>query len=125
MLDASAGVSALLNGGQARGLVAAESVHVPHLIDVEVASALRRQHVAGLISDAAGRQALKVWTQIGMIRYAATPLLGRVWELRSSITAYDAMYVALAEQLGCTLVTADAKLAGANGMHCAITVVPN
>ena len=124
VLSCSAAVSALLNDGQARSIVAAETVQAPHLVDTEVVSALRRQVCAGDLDAQDAHQALEVWKQLGLIRYAATPLLERVWELRDSATAYDAMYVALAENLGCPLVTADARLTQAHGLRCAITVVP-
>lgn len=124
VLDASAAVSALLNDGPARRLLAAEAIHVPHLVDVEVVSVLRRRAAAGLLAADDARRALDVWRRLGLIRYAASPLLERVWELRATVTAYDAMYVALAENLDCVLVTADARLSGANGPRCTITVVP-
>ena len=124
VVDASAAVSALLNDGQARRLIAVESVHAPHLVDAEVVSVLRRQVAASVLVEDDARRALAVWKQLGLIRYAAPPLLGRVWELRGSVTAYDAMYVALAENLDCALVTADARLSGSNGPRCAITVLP-
>jgi predicted nucleic acid-binding protein len=124
VVDASAAVSALLNDGQARRLLAAESVHAPHLVDAEVVSVLRRQVASGLLASGEARRALNVWSRLGLIRYAASPLLERVWELRSAVTAYDATYVALAENLDCALVTADTRLSGANGPRCAITVVP-
>ncbi|WP_441962386.1 type II toxin-antitoxin system VapC family toxin [Mycolicibacterium houstonense] len=124
VVDASAAVSALLNDGQARRLLASESVHAPHLVDAEVVSVLRRQAATGVLAAEEARQALDVWRRLGLIRYAASPLLERVWELRAAVTAYDAMYVALAENLDCALVTADSRLSGANGPRCAITVVP-
>jgi predicted nucleic acid-binding protein len=124
VLDASAAVSALLNDGQARRLVATETIHVPHLVDTEVAAALRRQVLAGLLTAKDAHHAIGVWRRLGLIRYAAPPLLERVWELRATMTPYDAMYVALAENLGCALTMADARLAGASGPRCAITVVP-
>lgn len=124
VIDASAAAAALLNDGQARRLIAIEAVHAPHLVDAEVVSVLRRQVAAGLLNSAKARRALDVWSRIGLIRYAALPLLDRVWELRDAVSAYDAMYVALAENLDCALVTADARLSRANGPRCAITVVP-
>ncbi|MBX7435228.1 PIN domain-containing protein [Mycobacterium sp. Y57] len=124
VIDASAAVSALLNDGQARRLIADESVHAPHLVDAEVVSVLRRHLAAGLLAAGQARRALDVWRRLGLIRYAAPPLLERVWELRSAVSAYDAMYVALAESLDCALVTADSRLSGVNGPRCAITVVP-
>ncbi|WP_197379972.1 type II toxin-antitoxin system VapC family toxin [Mycolicibacterium mengxianglii] len=124
VLDASAAVAALLNDGQARRLVGAETINVPHLIDAEVVNGLRRLVTAGKVAEAKARSALAVWRELGLLRYSATPLFERVWDLRAAVSAYDAMYVALAENLQCTLVTADARLAGANGPRCAITVVP-
>lgn len=79
----------------------------------------------GILSEVDAYRALGVWKELGLIRFAATPLLERVWDLRGTVTAYDAMYVALAENLECPLVTADARLAGANGPRCAITVMPS
>jgi len=124
VLDASAAVQALLTDGQARLLVAAESLHAPHLVDAEVLSALRRLVGAGTLTADDGARFVNTWSRNGLIRYAAGPLLERIWELRQTISAYDAMYVALAEQLGCALVTADARLSGAPGLRCAVTVVP-
>ncbi len=123
VLDASAGVLALLNDGDARPLLATRTVAVPHLADSEVASALRAQVLRGQISAEDARAALGRWAQLGLRRFAAVGLLARIWELRDNLTAYDATYVALAEALGCELVTADARLAQAPGPTCVITVV--
>lgn len=125
VFDASAAVSALLNDGPARRIIATEAVHVPHLIDTEVVSALRRHAAAGVLNDDNARTALAVWRRVALIRYGATPVLERVWELRHRVSAYDAMYVALAESLQCALVTADARLGRAAGIRCLVTVLPD
>ena len=122
--DASAAVSALLNSGAARDLLARERVHVPYLVDVEVTSALRRSVAAGRVTAAQGWAALGTWRRLGVTRHAATGLLDRVWELRENLTAYDATYVALAEALDCPVVTADGRLGRAPGLRCPVTVVP-
>ena len=124
VLDASAAVSALLNDGEARRIVATESVHVPHLIDAEVASGLRRHARSGSVAPAAAWAALEAWRRAGVQRYPIPGLLERMWELRVNVTSYDACYVALAEGLRCALVTADTQLARATGLRCAVTVVP-
>ncbi|HEY5117019.1 MAG TPA: type II toxin-antitoxin system VapC family toxin [Nakamurella sp.] len=124
VLDASAAVSALLNDGEARRIMAIESVHVPHLIDAEVASGLRRHARSGSVAPAAARAALEAWRRAGVQRYPIPGLLERMWELRENVTSYDACYVALAEGLRCALVTADTQLARATGLRCAVTVVP-
>lgn len=122
--DASAALSALLNAGPARRALGAEQLHVPHLIDAEVASGLRRRVAGAEIGPDDGWAALDVWRRLGMIRYPLVGILGRVWQLRDNLSAYDACYLALAEQLGCALVTADQRLARAPGSRCPITVVP-
>lgn len=124
VLDASAALTGLLNAGPARESLASEQLHVPHLIDSEVASGLRRHVASGRIPAEDGWAALDAWRRLGLTRYALHGLLERVWELRRNLSAYDAGYVALAESLGCSLTTADARISRAPGVHCPITVVP-
>jgi len=124
VLDASAAVSALLNDGPARRLVGVEDLHAPHLVDAEVVSVLRRLVGARALSARAGRACLDAFGRLGLYRYAGAPLFDRVWELRAAVSPYDAMYVALAENLDCVLVTADARLSRARGIRCAVTVIP-
>lgn len=124
VLDASTALSGLLNAGPARQSLAEEQLHAPHLVDSEVASGLRRHVASGRISTDAGWAALDAWRRVGLTRYATRGLLERIWELRNSLSAYDAGYVALAEALECSLVTADARISRAPGIRCPITVVP-
>ena len=124
VLDASAALSGLLNAGPARESLAGEQLHVPHLVDSEVASGLRRHVASHRITSDNGWVALDAWRRLGLTRYAMHGLLERVWELRETLSAYDAGYVALAESLGCSLVTADARISRAPGVRCPITVVP-
>lgn len=124
VVDASAALSALLNDGAARRALANEQLHAPHLIDSEVANALRRSVLGGRLAETAGRAALDVWARLGLTRHAVHPLLPRVWQLRETVSAYDAGYVALAESLDCALVTADSRLSRAPGVRCAVTVLP-
>lgn len=122
--DASAGLSALLHAGPAREEWGEEQVHVPHLVDTEVASGLRRQVMAGNLGNSGAEAALRTWQSLGMTRHPASTLLGRIWELRHNLSVYDATYVALAELLGCTLLSADGRLGRAPGIRCAVKVVP-
>lgn len=124
VVDASAAVSALLNEGPARTALSSQRLSSPHLIDAEVANAVRRQVAAQRIPASAGRGALATLSRLGMRRYPVAGLLGRIWELRESLSAYDACYIALAEALSCDLLTADARLGRAADMRCAVTVVP-
>ncbi|WP_083935911.1 type II toxin-antitoxin system VapC family toxin [Saccharomonospora halophila] len=125
VVDASAALSALFRNGPARRALGEQQLHVPHLIDAEIASALRRRVAAGQVEAAAAWNALRVWQRLGVMRYATLPLLHRVWELRDNASACDASYVALAEFLDCGLLTADARLARAPGTRCVISVVPH
>lgn len=123
VVDASAAVLGLLTDGHARRMLATEAVAVPHLADSEVAHALRAQVLRGRVTEAAARTALDRWARLGLRRFGAVGLLGRVWELRDNLSAYDATYVALAEALGCELVTADGRLGRAPGPRCPVTIV--
>lgn len=124
VVDASATVSALLNAGPARRALADEQLHAPHLVDCEVANALRRGVAARRLEADAAWTALDRWRRLGVTRYPVTGFLDRVWELRENISVYDASYVALAELLDCSLLTADARLGRVPGTRCPITVVP-
>jgi predicted nucleic acid-binding protein len=117
-------VSALLNAGSARRALADEQLHAPHLIDAEVANALRRGVATRRVEADAAWTALNRWRRLGLTRYPVLGLLARVWELRENVSAYDACYIALAELLDCALLTADARVSQAPGTHCLITVVP-
>ena len=124
VVDASAALSAVLNAGPARRALGGEQLHAPHLIDSEVANGLRRRVAAAQLSAADGWSALHTWRSLGMTRYPVFALLDRVWELRDNLSAYDASYVALAELLSCSLLTADKTLSRAPGICCSITTVP-
>ena len=118
VLDASAVVELLLNTatGQAvakRMADPAIGVHVPHLVDVEVVQALRRLASLGELTAVEARTAIDDLRSLDLQRHAHEPLLGRVWELRQNLSAYDAVYVALAEVLDTTVVTCDGRLARA------------
>lgn len=121
VLDASALVELILvtDTGQAvarRIADPAVGLHVPHLVDVEVAQALRRLVMDGDVDARAAAVALDDFRALDLQRHAHEPLLARVWELRQNLTAYDAVYVALAEVLEGTLLTCDARLSRAPGV---------
>ena len=124
VVDASVAVSALLNGGPARKAMSDQQLHMPHLIDSEIASVLRRKAAAGQVPGDIAANALDTWQRLAATRYPAAGLLHRIWQLRDNVSAYDATYVALAEQLGCDLLTADTRLGRAPGIRCAITILP-
>ena len=118
VLDASALVELLLNtrAGQAVARRIADpnlGVHVPHLADIEVAQVLRRLASRGELKAAEASTAIEDLRSLDLQRHAHEPLLDRVWELRQNLSAYDAVYVALAEVLDTTVVTCDGRLARA------------
>lgn len=123
VVDASVAVLGLLADGTARAQLATETLAAPHLVDSEVAHALRSKVARGEVRPDDGERAVRTWARLGIERLPVTGLLDRVWELRQNLSAYDASYVALAETLDCSLVTADRRLAGAPGPRCPITVV--
>ncbi|MCY3837891.1 MAG: type II toxin-antitoxin system VapC family toxin [Gammaproteobacteria bacterium] len=128
VLDASGAIEFLLNtdsGGRlgARLMDDSEVVCVPHLIDLEIAQALRRYVARGTLSVERGSLALGHWRDLDVDRYPHEPFLARIWELRANVSAYDAVYVALAETLSTVLVTGDRRLAGAPGVRTRIELV--
>jgi predicted nucleic acid-binding protein len=94
-----------------------QTLHAPHLLDVEVAQVLRRYTHAGEIDEGRGNEALADLADFPIRRYPHGLLLARVWSLRHNFTAYDAVYVALAEALNARLLTRDERLATAIGRH--------
>jgi predicted nucleic acid-binding protein len=104
-------------------LLAGESLHAPHLVDVEVASVLKRRSRAGDMGDHQAGLALEDLTKLPLTRYPHFPLLPRMWELRANLSLYDAAYVALAEALGCPFVTGDKKIARASGVRCEVEIL--
>lgn len=113
------GVEAL----DARLFDSGESLHAPHLVDVEVAHVLRRYGVRGELSEARGISALALLQRLPLKRHAHDPLLQRMWTLRQNLSAYDAAYVTLAEGLDATLFTRDARLARSAGHHARIELL--
>ncbi|MDQ4070164.1 MAG: type II toxin-antitoxin system VapC family toxin [Actinomycetota bacterium] len=107
-----------------RARLALDADHVaPSLIDVEVVSVIRRHHIVGRLDSTAAAQAVEDLRDWPGERFAHRPLLDRVWELRQSVRAWDAFYVALAEVMQATLITSDSRLARAPGPKCSIEVV--
>jgi predicted nucleic acid-binding protein len=122
VVDASALLEVLLRTSAAQAVEARlfgeqRSLHAPHLLDAEVAQVLRRYANVGEIGEERGREALADLADFPIRRYPHDFLLRRVWGLRSNFTAYDAIYVALAEALNAPLLTRDQRLAAAILRH--------
>jgi predicted nucleic acid-binding protein len=107
----------------ARALDAAERLHAPHLLDIEVTQVFRRLVQRKEITLARAEQAFDDLSNLVIERHEHRSLVPRMWQLRDSLTAYDAAYVALAEALDAPLLTCDAKLAGARGHQATIELV--
>lgn len=128
VVDASAVIEILLRAPatdalEARLFAPGETLHAPHLIDLEVAQVLRRHVLAGQFSADRGTAALAAWLGFRVRRHDHHALVPRIWALRETMTAYDAAYVALAEALDAPLVTTDTKLARAPGHGARVEVV--
>ena len=124
VVDASVAVTAATGTGE-RGIVAVrrimqERALAPHLIDIEVANALRSMSRRGDVSEEAALRGLRNLAALQITRVEHSLLLERCWELRHNLSAYDASYVALAECTGATLLTSDAYLARAPGIECEV-----
>ncbi len=97
---------------------------VPHLLDSEVTSVLRRLVLRGDLTEEQGAAAMAAFLDLELLRFPADWLRLRMWELRRNVGAYDATYVALTEMLGATaLLTTDADLAEAPGIRCTVEVI--
>jgi predicted nucleic acid-binding protein len=128
VLDASAVLEVLLRTPNAeaverRMFAARQTLHAPHLLDVEIAQVVRRYTAAGELGQERGRAALADLSDLPVHRYPHDVLLPRIWDLRHNLTAYDAAYVALAEALDAPLLTRDQRLAAAAGHHARIDLV--
>jgi predicted nucleic acid-binding protein len=120
VVDASAILEVLLHtaAGQRiedRLFSSNDTLHAPHLLDIEVAHVLRRYALRRELTAAQAAQRLDLFGQFPIRRHGHEPLLARMWTLRANLTAYDAAYVALAEGLRATLVTRDERIASAKG----------
>jgi len=106
-----------------RALVPSESLHAPHLLDIEVTHALRRLVQREEITTGRAELGLEDFSNILIERHSHQPLTARIWQLRESLTAYDGAYVALAEALDAPLLTCDAKLARAHGHQAKLELI--
>lgn len=126
-VDASAMIVMLIEENDRGHLVSdrlsGSSCCAPELLPFEVANVLRRKTIAGILPERQAKRALNVLEEFPIELWPWKPLSSRIWRLRGSITAYDASYIAVAELLGCPLLTGDARLSRAPGARCAVEVI--
>jgi predicted nucleic acid-binding protein len=120
VIDASTVLELLLQGSASQAIGdrlfrRGESLHAPHLLDLEVAQVIRRYWLAGELAPARGQEVIEDLSDLAIQRYAHRPLLPRIWDLRHNVTAYDAAYLALGEALDAPVLTRDVRLASAPG----------
>lgn len=128
VVDASAMAEFLLQTSlgdrvEARLFRDGDEFHAPHLIDVEVAQALRRLVRTGEVPAGRAEEVIADLADFDLRRHSHVDLLGRTWALRNNLTSYDAMYVALAEALASPLVTCDGPLGSAPGHTVRVEVI--
>lgn len=127
VVDAGVLVTGLVDDGsdgdRVRARLGGERLVAPHLVDLEVISAWRRLSVSGALDARRAQLARDDLAALRIERVAHAPLLDRCWELRGALTVYDAAYVALAELLDATLLTADRRLAAAPDVACRVEVL--
>jgi predicted nucleic acid-binding protein len=111
------------DGEHARERLAGETLVAPELVDLEVVSVWRRHVAAKLMPARRVASAVADLADLPLRRSSHQPFLQRIWELRHVVTPYDAAYIALAEVLEAALVTADARLSRASGLHCEVEVL--
>ena len=119
VLDASAAIDWLLQTPDGKRIekriyARAESLHAPHLLDLEVVQVLRRLVRESKLSTQRANQAIDDLLSLRMTRYPHFVFLPHIWSLRHNLSAYDAAYIALTEKLGATLITRDTRLASAS-----------
>jgi predicted nucleic acid-binding protein len=124
IVDASVIAPALADddadGARARSRLQGERLMAPEVLDLEVVSVIRKAFFDGALNRRRAELALADLVDLSLERVSHRPMLARIWELRQNLTPYDAAYVALAETINATLVTADRRLSQAPGSRCTI-----
>ncbi len=127
VVDASVLAPAVADGGddgdRYRQRLRGEQLAAPDLMRIEAMSVIRRQLGRGLLAVEQADRALEDLLALPVTVFPTAQFLRRGWELRGNVTAYDACYIALAESLGCRVLTADARLSHSPGPECVIEVI--
>lgn len=111
------------DGDTCRAKIQLQTLTAPDLLRIEVISVVRRQLANQTLTAKQAANAIDNLLDLPIVVYPTAPLLRRAWQLRSNVTSYDACYIALAEALGCALLTADKRLAKAPGTRCQVDLI--
>jgi len=122
VIDASAFIDAVDGRSEVLARLAGQDIHAPHLLDIEVVSALGRLVRGGQFDGDRAERAVNVLDQADIKRHPHRPLLPAIWSFRGQFSAYDATYVALAAALDAPLITTDRRLANAPDLPCAVEI---
>ncbi|CAN5714970.1 type II toxin-antitoxin system VapC family toxin [soil metagenome] len=131
VLDASAAIRLLLRMEPAASELDArirrspESLHAPAVLDAEVLHVLRRGLLRGFLTESRCELAVQDFLGLRVVRYQLTALLDRMWALRANLSVFNASYIVLAEALGATVLTTDARLGRASGHGATVEVYPS
>ena len=128
VVDASALLEVLLNTVAGRKIGERlfdgnDTLHAPHVLDLEVMQVLRRYTLSGQMDAERSQDALQDLADLPLNRYPHDVFIFRIWALRRNLTAYDAAYIALAEALDAPLITRDAAMARASGHRARIELI--
>jgi predicted nucleic acid-binding protein len=125
VVDASVVATAVVEttSAAAQALTRSAPLTAPSILDLEVLETIRKQVLAGALTPRAGAEAVNRFKRLPIARHPHAALIDRIWTLRADLTAYDAAYVALAERLRLSLLTADAAFTTAPGIRCAVKFV--
>lgn len=122
VVDSSVIVATLIDTGPgghwAEEVIDDEVLYAPELVRVEATNVLRRLELARQITTAEANGAQEDLTQLEIEQFPFEPFSDRIWELRHTVTGYDAWYVAVAEELGYPLATLDRRLTRTVGPKC-------
>jgi predicted nucleic acid-binding protein len=128
VVDSSVLVAGLTSGGSngswARGAMRRSALAAPAHVYVEVSNVLRRAVLTGQLGREVAALAHRDLVQLRVTTFPFEPLADRIWQLHPNVTAYDAAYVALAEELDAPLWTLDRRLANSTGPTCAFELPP-
>jgi predicted nucleic acid-binding protein len=128
VVDSSVLVAAMVDAGPegawAEKIIASGSLHTTEMTRAEASDVLRRLELAKHVATSEANAAHQDLLRLHLEQFPFDPFADRVWQLRHTVTSYDAWYVAVAEALNLPLATLDTRLAKASGPMCSFLTPP-